>query len=166
MSIDPVKISKQPGGLYRWSCPIEVEYHRNSIRPGFYACIGIAVFLLIFGGVLSISYHDLKSFFVVTGCTAVFLLITFLVFGLAFSATDPHESYEMTETFVHSGYGKSSVYFDFKKVKTIVLGGKYIELRGKTKRMRIYVPEEDYDFVRSFIQVRVPMECEIRKESF
>jgi hypothetical protein len=72
----------------------------------------------------------------------------------------------MTETFVHSGYGKSSVYFDFKKVKTIVLGGKYIELRGKTKRMRIYVPEEDYDFVRSFIQVRVPMECEIRKESF
>ena len=132
MSMYPVKIKQEPNGLYTWSCSIDAVYYKDSIRPGLYACIGIAVFLLLFGGVLSISYHDLKSFFVVTGCTAVFLLITFLVFGLAFSATDPHESYEMTETFVHSGYGKSSVYFDFKKVKTIVLGGKYIELRGKT----------------------------------
>ena len=139
-----------------------MEYHRNSIRPGLYACIGIAVFLLAYGGVLSFASHDLKSFFIVAGCAAVFLLITILVFALALSAKDPHESYEMTEDFVKSGYGKSSVYFDFKKVKSIVLGGTYIELCGKTKHMRIYVPEEDYNFVRGFIQCRVPMECEIR----
>ena len=165
MSACPIKITQQPNGVYTWSCPIDAEYHRNSIRPGLYACIGIAVFLLAFGGVLSYSYHDLKSFFIVTGSAAVFLLISFLVFGLAFSATDPRESYEMTEGFVKSGYGKSSVYFDFKKVKALVLGEKYIELWGKTKRMRIYVPEEDYDFVRGYIQGRVPMECEIRYEN-
>ena len=162
MSICPVKITQQPDGSYRWSCPIEVEYHKNSMRPGLYACIGIAVFLLIFGGVLSYSYHDWKSFLVVAGSVAVFLLISFLIFGLAFSAKDPHESYEMREEYVKSGYGKSSVYFDYKKVKAIVLGGKYIELWGKTKRMRVYIPEEDYNFVREFIQGRIPMECEIR----
>ena len=151
-------------GVYKWSAPIEPEYHRNSIRPGLYACIGIAVFLLIFGGILSYQYHDVKSFFIVGGSVAVFLLISFLVFGLAFTATDPHESYEMTEEFVKSGYGKSSVYFDFKKVKALILSGKYIELHGKTKRMRIYIPEEDFDFVRGYIQSRVPMECEIRYE--
>ncbi len=85
MSTYPIKIAQQPNGVYTWSCPIEAEYHRSSIRPGLYACIGIAVFLLIF--------------------------------GLALSATDPHESYELTEDFVKSGYGRSSVYFDFKKVR-------------------------------------------------
>ena len=134
MSTCPLKIKQQPNGVFTWSCPIEVEYHRNSMRPGLYACIGIAVFLLI----------------------------SFLIFGLAFSATDPHESYEMGEDFVKSGYGRSSVYFDLKKVKTIVLGGKYIELWGKTKHMRIYIPEEDFDFVKGYIQGRVPMECVIR----
>ena len=68
----------------------------------------------------------------------------------------------MTEDFVKSGYGRSSVYFDFKKVRVMVLSAKYIELHGKTKRMRIYVPEEDYNFVRSYIQSRVPMESEVR----
>ena len=83
---------QQPNGTYTWSAPIEPEYHRSSIRPGLYACVGIAVFLLIFGGVLAYQYHDIKDFFIVAGCAAVFLIISFLVFGLAFSATDPHES--------------------------------------------------------------------------
>lgn len=164
MSPYPLKISQQPDGTYTWTCSIEADYYRNSMRPGLYACIGIAVFLLIFGGVISYSDRDLKSFLIVAGCTGVFLLITFAVFGLAFSAKDPQESYEMGEDFVKSGYGKSSVWFDFRKVKTIVLGKKYLELQGKTKRMRIYVPEEDYDFVRGFIQGRVPMECDVRYE--
>lgn len=164
MSVYPGKIKQQPNGTYSWSCPIEAEYHRSSIRPGLYACIGIAIFLLIFGGILAYQYHDIKDFLIVAGCVAVFLLISFLVFGLAFSATDPHESYEMTEDFVKSGYGRSSVYFDFKKVKELVLSGKYIELHGKTKRMRIYIPEEDFNFVRGYIQARIPMECEIRYE--
>ena len=158
----PVKIKQEPNGLYTWSCSIDAVYYKDSIRPGLYACIGIAVFLLLFGGVMSFPSHDLKSFLVVAGSTAVFLLISFLVFGLAFSANDPHESYRMGDTYVMSGYGRSSVYFDYKKVKTMVLGGKYIELHGKTKRMRIYLPEEDCVFVREFIQQRLPMECEIR----
>ena len=160
----PLKIKRQPNGTYSWSCSIEAKYHRDSIRPGLYACIGIAVFLLIFGGILAYRYQDIEGFFIVAGCAAVFLLISFLIFGLAFSATDPHESYEMTEDFVKSGYGKSSVYFDYKKVLAVVLSAKYIELQGKTRRMRIYVPEEDYNFVRGYIQSRVPMECEIKYE--
>ena len=162
MSMYPVKIKQEPNGLYTWSCSIDAVYYKDSIRPGLYACIGIAVFLLLFGGVMSFPSHDLKSFLVVAGSTAVFLLISFLVFGLAFSANDPHESYRMGDTYVMSGYGKSSVYMDYKKVKTMVLGEKYIELHGRIKRIRIYIPEEDCVFVREFIQGRLPMECEIR----
>ena len=162
MSMYPVKIKQEPNGLYTWSCSIDAVYYKDSIRPGLYACIGIADFLLLFGGILAFPSHDLESFLIVAGCTAVFLLISFLVFGLAFSSKDPQESYRMGETYVMSGYGRYSVHLEYKKVKTMVLGGKYIELHGKTKRMRIYIPEEDCVFVREFIQQRLPMECEIR----
>lgn len=164
MSAYPVKITRQPNGTYTWSCPIEVEYYKDSIRPGLYACLGIAVFLLFFGGVMAYQYHDIQNFLIVAGCIVVFLLITFLFFGLAFSSKDPHESYTMTEEYVKTGYGKSSVYFDFKKAQVIVFAPKYIKLCGKMKKVRIYIPEEDYNFVRGYIQCRLPMECEIRYE--
>ena len=157
-----VKITKEPDGSFKWSCSIEVEYYRRSMGPGFKACLGIAAFLLLFGGFLAYRYQDWTNFLIVAGCTAVFLLITFLAFGLTLPAKDPQESYRMGETYVMSGYGRSSVHLEYKKVKTMVLGGKYIELHGKTKRMRIYLPEEDCVFVREFIQQRLPMECEIR----
>ena len=164
MAAYPVKISQQQDGTYTWSCPIEAEYHRDSMRPGLYACIAIAVFLLAFGGMLAYSFHDPEYFLIVAGCAAIFLVISILFFGLAFSAEDPHESYQMTDEYVESGYGKASVIFAFRKADTIVLGKRYIELCGKSKRMRVYVPEEDFDFVRGYMQSRVPIECEIRYE--
>ena len=158
----PVIIRQQPDGVYTWSCSIEAEYHRDSIRPGFYACIGIAVFLLLFGAFFTDPYDDWKSFLIVATCVVVFLVITFLVFGLAFSATDPRESYQMTETYVKTGAGRSSAYFQFKKARTVIVSRKYMELQGKMKRMRVYIPEEDIPFVRRYIKSRLPVECEIR----
>ncbi len=58
MSDYPIKISRKKDGTYVWSCPIEAKYHRDSIRPGLYACIGIAAFLLLFGGFLSYNYSE------------------------------------------------------------------------------------------------------------
>ena len=131
---------------------------------GLKACIGIAAFLLVFGGILSYQYRDLQSFFIVLGCAGVFLLITLLVFGLTLLASDPHETYEMTETFVKSGSGKSSVYFEFRKAKTVIFSRKYIELQGKIKKTRIYTPAEDSEFIRDFIRNRLPEDCRVRYE--
>jgi len=161
MESDLVNITRQPNGTYTWSCPIDAEYYRKSIRPGLYVCIGMAVVLLIIGGVIAYREDDLEIFWIIAGSAGVFLLITFAVFGLAFSAKDLHERYLMTEDFVRSGSGRSSVVFTFSKARTLALGGNFIELHGKVRRMRVYVPERDFDFVRGYVRRRVPMECEI-----
>ena len=158
------KIEQRQNGSYTWMCSIDVEYYRHGMRMGLNACLGIAVFLLVFGAILSIPSRDWESFLIVAGCTAVFLLITAFFFGLAFSAKDPRESYEMWDDLVKSGSGKSAVWFDYKKAKKAIFCRKYIELRGKTKRMRIYAPEEDFDFVRSYIMNRLPGSCDIKFE--
>ena len=132
---------------------------------GVKACLGIAAFVLVFGGILAIQYDDWTSFLIVAGSDAVFLLITFVVFKFAFLPKDPKESYEMSDIFVKSGYGKSSVYFDFDKAKVAIFTPKYIELQGRIKKIRVYVPEEDYSFVKGYIMSRLTGDCEIRYES-
>ena len=157
-------MEEQQAGLYTWTCPIEMDYHRKTMLPGFKACIGMVLFILLFGAVLSFQYRDRMSFWIMAGCAGVILLITLLVFGLTFLATDPQERYEMTETYVKTGSGKSSAYFNFRKARTAVFSGKYIELHGKVVKMRVYAPEEDFDFVKSYILNRLPGECDIRYE--
>ena len=94
---------------------MDVDYYREGMGAGIMACLGIAVFILVFGGIMTIKFNDWTNFLIVAGSDAVFLLITFVVFKLALSAKDPQESYEMSDVYIKSGYGKSSVYFDYDK---------------------------------------------------
>ena len=157
-------IKKEPDDSYVWTCSIDPEYYRESLKPGLYACLGIAVFLLLFGGYLAYMYKNPMHFGIVVGCVAVYLLITALTFRLAFSADDPHETYKMSDIYVKNGYGKSSVYFDYDKAKTVIITGKYLELMGKVKKIRVYTPEGDFPFVSNYILNRLPGDCERRYE--
>ena len=139
-----------------------MDYYRKGMGMGVKACLGIAAFVLVFGGILAIQYDDWTSFLIVAGSDAVFLLITFVAFKFAFLPKDPKENYEMSDIFVKSGYGKSSVYFDFDKAKVAIFTPKYIELQGRIKKIRVYVPEEDYSFVKGYIMSRLTGDCEIR----
>ena len=141
---------------------MDVSYYRQGMGAGIYACLGIAAFILVFGGIIAIKFDDWTNFLIVAGSDAVFLLITFVVFRLALSAKDPQESYEMSDVYVKSGYGKSSVYFDFDKARVAIFTAKYIDLQRGIKKIRVYVPEEDYSFVKGFIMSRLTGECEIR----
>ena len=104
-----VKITKNQNGFYNWTCSIDGEYYRRNMWLGIKACLGIAVFVLAFGGFLSFQNNDWTNLLIVAGCDAVFLLITFAVFKLALLDQNPTESYEMTDIYIKSGYGKSSV---------------------------------------------------------
>ena len=141
---------------------MDVDYYREGMGAGIMACLGIAVFILAFGGIMAIKYNDWTNFLIVAGSDAVFLLITFVVFKLALSAKDPQESYEMSDVYIKSGYGKSSVYFDYAKARVAIFTPRYIELQSGIKKIRVFVPEEDYSFVKGYIMSRLTGECEIR----
>ena len=92
----------------------------------------------------------------------VILVIGLPLLFLWNSAPDPHEQYLMTEDYVKSGYGKSSIFSEFKKTRELLITPKYLELTGPRSSNRIYVPEEDMDFVRNFIAERMPEGVNIR----
>lgn len=157
------RVTLQPDGSYRWTCDIDAAYYRSSLMPGAWACVGIAVFILLFGVWLSFRFDDWESFWIYLVCDAVFLLIAGVVFGIAFAfATNPRESYMMTEELVQSGYGRSSVWFHFRHAKRVTVTSQYIELVGKIKHIRVYVPTEDMEMVRGHIMSRLPGDTVIR----
>ena len=157
------RVTLQPNGSYCWTCDIDAAYYKSSLMPGAWACVGIAVFILLFGAWLSFRFDDWESFWIYLVCDAVFLLIAGVVFGIAFAfATNPRESYVLTEQYVKNGYGRSSVYFNYKHAKTAIVTNQYIELSGKIKHIRVYVPKEDMEMVRGYILSRLPGETVIR----
>ena len=159
------KIARYPNGIYHWSCSIDVDYYRHGMMNGVKACIGIAVFLLIFGGFLAVTNDDLESFFIVLASTAVFGVICAGVFiPVIVLVKDPGEHFEMCDDWVKSGSGKSSVYFNYKGVRTLAIHNNWLELRGKVKKVRIYAPPEDFGFVRDYVKYRIPGEANITYE--
>ena len=94
----------------------------------------------------------------------VILLIALPLIFLWNSAGAPREQYAMTEDYVKSGYGMGSIYSEFKNTKEAAVSAKYIEMSGKYKNNRIYVPPEDMEFVRDFILKHLPEDAVIRYE--
>ena len=157
------KVKRLPDGAYTWSCPVEAEYFRDTVRPGLYASIAAAAGLLIFGALLALPKNDMSVFLAVAGVAAVFLLLTGIFFGLFFSAKNPHEEYLLTDTYVRTGRGRTSVFFQFSKARRAIFTAKYIELQGKRAKMRVYVPDEDYPLVKDFMTKHLPPTCLLRE---
>ena len=156
----PDRVQLQEDGVYRWSCRIDKKYEQRIYRITMIACSIIAVFVLALGVILSLMSGSIGEFGIVAGCVAAFLAITVLVcWFMDRVSSDPHEIYEMNEEYVLTGSGRSREYFAFKKAKKLLVTEKYIELKGDVRSMRLYVPQDDMEFVRGYVMNRVPPEA-------
>lgn len=155
-------ITKEADGSCKWDCPIEKDYHR---RSGWGAILGISavcIFVFLIFLFTSSGTDAQKDLWIPLLVIGVILLIALPLIFLWNSAEDPHEQYVMSEDYVKSGYGKSAIFSEFKKTGEVTITPKYIELTGKFRNNRIYVPSEDMDFVRDFILDRIPDDAAVR----
>ena len=150
---------------YIWSCSIDKEFHRRSTRKGLWGCAFLVVFIASVYLFMPASHGMQKDIWVPLIPIAVILVIALPLLYFQYTASDPHEQYLMNDEYVKSGYGKSSIYSEFKKIKKMKVTSGYIELIGNFSTNRIYVPAEDMDFVRSYIMQRLPADAEITNES-
>ena len=153
------RITQQADGSYRWDCSIDTDYHRESGKKGLWGILFLCAFVFFISCIVSPGAFDLRIPLIVNG---VILAVSLPLLFLWNSAEDPHEQYVMTEEYVKSGYGRASVFADFKKTNEAVISGKYIEMSGKYGTCRVYVPTEDMDFVREYILKRLPGDAVIR----
>lgn len=149
----PDRITLRPdGNSYCWSCEIDKEYERRAYRITMIFCGSLAAFLLVYGLVLSLMFHNLKSFGIVLLCVGGFLLISFgICLFLDSLPGQLRENYIMTQEYIQSGSGRSRSLIEYKKIKNLRLTPKYIGVIKFRIEVRFYVPPEDRDFIWNFI---------------
>jgi hypothetical protein len=161
----PDRVALLEPGVYGWRHAIEKEYERRSYKGLKIAAAVYSIVMLILGGGLSFQKRDWKSLAITVACVAGFLAICWLVcFFLDRLPGNMIETYEMTDKYIKPGSWKSGYRFDFKDTKEVIVTRYYIDLINGTYKPRIYVPEEDMNFVRDHILGRVPGTALVRYE--
>lgn len=162
MSEIPRRVTLQPDGTYVWSAVTDMEQEQRDYKTGGQVWIVIALIIFLAGIIISIYSGSWIPFLCVTAFAIVILLITFgVVHGLENQPGEHRRTYRMMGTYISTGSGKRTAIFEFKNTKEMIKGKNYIELRSRVGAFRAYIPEEDFDFVRSFIQTRIPVDSKI-----
>ena len=156
------KIMQTSDGSYHWDWPIDRDYHRKFGKEGLIGILVLCAAVFVIYLLIPAGPDGHKDLWIPLLVIGVILVIALPLLYFWNSAEDPHEQYEMTETYVKSGYSKAAVYSDFRKTSEVIVTGKYLEMIGDHRYNRIYVPSEDMDFVREFILERVPGDAVIR----
>ena len=158
----PRRVSVQENGTYIWSAEPDMEVDRKNYRTGGKICLIAAFVFFVAGIILSVFNRSWQPALYMTAFSIIMSLITVGVVRGQESLGQRRRTYRLMDELIATGSGRWTAVFEFKNAKTTIMGKGYIELKGRTGAFRAYVPEEDFDFVRNYIQSRVPMGCEIR----
>ena len=161
----PVRVTPHPNGFYIWSAELDMNEVRKGYKTGGIIWAEIAAVIFLSGIFFSLRSHDWRPFLYVSGFVIVIVLITFGVVHGQENMGQRRQTYRLMDELIATGSGRRTAVFEFKKAKKMIVGERYIELRGTMSGFRLYVPEEDFDFVRDYIRKRVPVECEMSQGS-
>lgn len=162
MSEIPRRVTLRENGTYIWSAELDMESEKKNYRMGGKICLITALVMLLVGALVAILSHTWQVLLYFAGFTLITVLITFGVVSGQESMGQLRCTYRMMDELIATGKGRRTALFEFKKAKVMIIGKRYVELQGRFGAFRAYIPEEDFNFVKSYIQSRVPMECEIR----
>lgn len=160
----PRRVTLRENGTYIWSAELDMESEKKNYRMGGRICLITALVMLLIGALVSIITHIGQVFLYFAGFALITVLITFGVVNGQESMGQLRCTYRLMDELIATGKGRRTALFEFKKAKVMIIGKRYVELQGRFEAFRAYIPEEDFNFVRGYIQGRVPMECEIRYE--
>lgn len=163
--MNPQRITKQPDNTYRWVCRIDIGYHKEQTKSGYWAVALIVVFLILTGTVISALNRSWDTLWIPLLVSGVVLLIALPLLHMSSNAEAPMEEYWMTDSYVKAGYGKAAVFTHYEKVQALTVYPDHLELIEKGKPRRIYVLPEDIAFVESYIANQLPKTVPIQRLS-
>ena len=147
------RVTLQPDGLYSWYGMMDNAYYRNEQYNGLKLFIGILLFILV---ILFLLTQSGEFLLLIGGIFAFVIALTLLIIQLTVRGEGvTREIYAMSDTWVRAGTGKASSFFTFSKARRVTFMPRYVEMRGRMKTLRIYVPVEDMPFVQDYIRSRL-----------
>ena len=157
----PDRVTLYDDGAYRWSYSIRAHGNNASMRFMLGICAAVFLPIAVIMLVMTWSYGALQAVLYAAGLTAAGILLPLLVWKLL----PPDPAFRMTEEFIEAWpKGRGNNIHHYKGVQRVTLRPDIdrIGLRWRFGALHVYVPPEDYDFVKEFVLAHVPEDAERR----
>ena len=152
-------IARDENGAYSWNGTVDVPYEHKTFKIVFGVCGGICLFFVLAALFLE---PDLLGLML-----QIFLVVAAICGGVCYlfnrNAGKRGQAYTMTEDCVIFGVGKAANPFFFKSIRKAVVftNRNMIELYTPLGSGPVFVPHEDFGFVRDYIIRRLPETAEV-----
>ena len=153
------RVVRGPDRVYRWRAKLPREEQARVVRLVLCIMGGFCVFMLALTAI--IGPNMLPPVGLACGGVMAVAGLSCLLFRPRDNVTQP---YELTEEHVrYVGCGRTNAYLDFKNVRRIRVDAAkdLLRIRGRLTAMPVYVPHEDFVFVRNYVLQRVPHDTRV-----
>ena len=155
----PKKPARGSDGAYRWTYSLRENHNNGPLLMMVRICAAICVPVALVMLALTWGYNPLQAALSTAGFLAVSVGLPALIWVLM----PPNPSYKMTEDYIESWpKGKGNNIHRFEGVRRVTMRSDIdcIRLKWRVTGLYVYVPREDFGFVRDFIVDHVPESAE------
>ena len=148
-------ITRDEKGTYRWSGTIDGETDRKTLRIIYGAMGGMCVLFIIMALVINREMLGVT----LLACLGVMVVVTAITVPLMRASRGRKQPYEMNDEYVrYVGYGREDACFFYEKIRAVHVYNSrdMLEVKGLVVSAPVFVPHEDFGFVRDYILRRLP----------
>lgn len=141
---------------FTWSAPITRSQQQNNTRKGIIAIIAVILFIFFLYLLMPVPHGQDRQLWVFLIPIGVILLIAVPLLLLQANASSPHETYTVDDVCVKNGYGRAAIFTVYKKVKSVRVSSRYIELDDGVRTNHVRLPESNGEQISDYILSRLP----------
>ena len=148
-------ITRDEKGTYRWTGIIDTESDKKTMGIIFGTMGGLCAFFILMG--LFMSRDAMGP--TLLGCAGVMAVVSVITIPLMWASKGRKQKYEMNEEYVrYVGYGRDDHYFYYKGIRQVHIfhSRSMLEVKGAIVTVPVFVPQEDFVFVKNYILHRLP----------
>ena len=161
----PLRVVRGEDGVVRWSGPIDKKHQRTAYKIILIACGG--ALLLFLPLCLFVNPEMLgTTALILLGVMAIPVLVCFV-----FDRMLPEvqlQAFELGEDFIHwVGDGKTDFRYSLHSIRRVRVKTEehMLVLYQPLGVMHVYIPAEDFPYVRDYILHRIPARARVKMES-
>ena len=149
------RITRDERGTYRWLGTIDRESDKKTIRIIYGVIGGLCILFILMA--LAVN-ADMLGVTILT-CLGVMAVVTAVALPLMRLSRGRQQPYEMNDEYVrYVGYGREDARFRYEDIRKVRVcsSRNMLEVKGLIVTAPIFVPHEDFGFVRDYILRRLP----------
>lgn len=152
-------IIRDENGIYHWTGTVDVGYEHKVFKILFTIIGGFCVFFI---GMSIMMGGDMLGVTLLS-CLGVMVIVVGVCWFFNRNAGNRPQAYTMTEDYIIFGVGKGSNPFSYRSIRKAVVytSRNMIELYQLVGSGPVFVPHEDFGFVRDYILRRIPETAEV-----